>query len=231
MELSGLNTGTKLEIEAFDSNGDKVEPTYISEIEWIDGDNTAVIAAPILGGNVIPLPVDTVVNVFFVGMERGIYNRYKFNAVVRDRNISNNLYVLMIEKLGRIERVQRRRYFRLDCYAEVRYKVVESLNVDNKDSSNFKKTLAKNLSGGGICMKADDRIKPGSIVVCEISFDKNRKIGFYGKVVRFEDTGREYRYRYEVGIAYMAIDERDRETIIRYIFNEQRKLLNKGLVF
>lgn len=230
MELSELRMGTKLEIETYDSNGEKMEPTLISEIEWIEGNNTAVIAAPILGGNIIPLPVDSVVDIYFVGMERGIYNRYKFNAVVREWDVSNNVYVLRVEKRGKIERVQRRRYFRLDCYAEVRYKEVESLNADNKDDSGFKKTLAKNLSGGGICMKTNDRMKPGSIVVCEIAFN-NRKIGFYGKVVRFEDTGREYGYRYEAGIAYMSIDERDREAIIRYIFNEQRKLLNKGLVF
>jgi c-di-GMP-binding flagellar brake protein YcgR len=230
MELSELSVGTKLEIETFDINGEKMEPTLISEIEWIEGNNIAVIAAPILGGNIIPLPVDSVVNVYFVGTERGIiYNRYKFNAVVRERDVSNNLYVLKVEKRGKIEKDQRRRYFRLDCYAEVRYKEVESLNANKKDDG-FKKTLIKNLSGGGICIKTDDRMKPGSIVICEMTIN-NRKIGFYGKVVRFEDTGREYGYRYEAGIAYMSIDERDREAIIRYIFNEQRKLLNKGLVF
>ncbi|MGE5615190.1 MAG: flagellar brake protein [Bacillota bacterium] len=227
MELSGLRTGTKLEIEIFDQFGDKAEPTLVSQVEWIEGDNTAVIAAPIVRGNVISIPADTVINVYFVGMERGTYNLYKFNAEVRGMDISNNLYVLRIETRSMIERVQRRRYFRLDCYVEVRYKLVESLD----DNSDYKKTIAKNLSGGGICMKINEKIKPGSILACEMSFESNKEVRFYGKVVRFEETGNESRYRYEAGVAYIDIDERDREAIIRYIFNEQRKLLSKGLVY
>jgi len=37
-------------------------------------------------------------------------------------------------------------------------------------------------------------------------------------------------YQYETGIAFDVIENRDRETIIKYIFKQQRQLRSKGLI-
>ncbi|HBW59250.1 MAG TPA: pilus assembly protein PilZ, partial [Thermoanaerobacter sp.] len=47
-----------------------------------------------------------------------------------------------------------------------------------------------------------------------------------GKVVRYEEL---LEKGYEIGVCYVDIDEKVREKIISYIFEEQRKSRQKGI--
>lgn len=230
MELSDVGIGTKLELELYDNSGERLEPTLVSEFEWLETESVAVIAAPIFEGKVVPLQINSVMNIYFIKKDGGLNNLYKFNAIILSRDVSENLHILTVEKQGDIVKVQRRNYFRLDCFAEVKYRVVGESEDEAEKESSYVRTLASNLSGGGISLMLEEKIEPGSILECEMFSDQMRMVKFYGRVVRFEDTGREGKYRYEAGIAYIEINDNDRETIVRYIFDEQRKLLKKGLI-
>lgn len=229
MELSELEIGTKLELEIFDESGDRLEPALISEFEWYEGGNKAVIAAPIFEGNIVPLQIDSAINIYFIQKRENLKSLYKFTAVIKDREISGNLHILVIEKQSEIVRVQRRTYFRLDCFIELKYLVIDTTANNRYGDAPRKRALVDNLSGGGICLLLDEKINAGHIIECELFADQDRKIRFFGNVVRFEEIEKEGRYKYRAGIAYINISDSDREAIIRYIFNEQRKLLEKGL--
>jgi len=50
-----------------------------------------------------------------------------------------------------------------------------------------------------------------------------------GRVVRLtEYDSKNDVYKYEIGVKFEKIEERDRERIIGYIFQEQRRLIKKG---
>lgn len=230
MELSELEIGTKLELELLNEEGTKLEPTLVSKFEWSLGIHEAVIAAPIFEGKVIPIQIDTMMNVYFTKRREKDINLFMFSAAVKGREMSENLHLLRVEQQGEIVKVQRREYFRLDCLVKVQYRLVESLNTEYNEDNPFKKTFANNLSGGGICLMLEDKIEVGKLIECEIFNDQSRKVRFFGKVIRYERTGRDGNYKFEAGIAYIKINDNDRDAVVRYIFEEQRKLRKKGLI-
>lgn len=230
MELSELEIGTKLELELFDDTGIRLDQTHVSEFEWFAGIQEAIIAAPLFEGNVFHIRIGAMMDVYFIKRRENDINLLKFRAVVKGREISENLHLLRIELRGKIERVQRREYFRLDCSVQVQYRIVDSLNAVHNEDIPYKKTIANNLSGGGISLKLEDMIEVGRLVECEIFTDQSRKIRFFGKVIRYEKSDMEGKFKYEAGIAYIKINNKDREAVVRYIFNEQRKLRKKGLI-
>jgi c-di-GMP-binding flagellar brake protein YcgR len=56
----------------------------------------------------------------------------------------------------------------------------------------------------------------------------NQDILFIGRVVRVINIHDRGKYNYEIGIEFDDISNMNRERIIGYIFEEQRKLLRKG---
>lgn len=229
MELTDIGAGTRLELEPEFYSYSENRPVYVSSFEWPEGNDTALITAPIFEGRILPLEIDSLCNVYFLKRQGKLLNLYKFRAIVRQRLVIDNMHLVLIEKLGSIVRIQRRSFFRMDCYVDVRYRVVRSFDDELNWDIPFRKTITGDLSGGGLRLLLDERLEPGSYVECELFGEDDRKVRFYGKVVRFEYTGDAGRYRYAAGVAYVDIDENERETVIKYIFSEQRKLLKKGL--
>lgn len=229
MKLSELEIGTKLELELTDVDGARLEPIMVSEFEWFAERNEAVIAAPIFEGSVVPLHIGTIMNVYFIEKRENDIYLYKFAAVVKARETSDNLQLLRIEITGDLEKVQRRNYYRLSCSVEVRYRIVDYLNEVYNENIPFKRTFTNNISGGGVSLMLEDKVDLGSIVECEIYTAREKMLRFFGKVVRYEKNENEGKFKYEAGIAYVRINDNDRETVVRFIFDEQRKM-RKGLI-
>ncbi len=230
MERTELVIGTKLELEIFNDAGIRLEHTLISEFEWFAGDNEAIIAAPIFEGNILPVRIGTVMNMYFTIKKENYINLFSIRAVVRGREVSENLSLLRVELQGDIRKVQRRRYYRLDCSVRVQYRLVDSMNAVHNEDIPYKSTIANNLSGGGIGLLLEEKIDVGRLIECVLFEDQARKVKFFGKVIRYEKSETEGKFKYEAGIAYIKINDNDREAVVRYIFNEQRKLRKKGLI-
>ncbi|HEX2944694.1 MAG TPA: PilZ domain-containing protein [Clostridia bacterium] len=230
MELSELEMGSKLELELFDNNGVRTGKTLISEYEWLEDGNRIAIAAPISERRIVPVPAGSSMNIYFIKQDGSIASLFKFRAIVKARYDADKLKILLVEKQGEIVGVQRRNHFRLDTLLEVGYRTVGTVKGGYPGVKQFKKALSVNLSGGGICLLLDDELDKGDLIECNMTFDRERNIRFFGKIVRFDEADREGRYRYKAGVAYIEIAENDREAVVRYIFQEQRKLLRKGLV-
>ena len=230
MKLSEIEIGTKLEMELFNDDGTRFETILASEMEWSVDAYEAIIAAPIFEGNVFPIQIGTMMYLFFLNSNEAAKNYYKFSAVVKGRELAENLHLLRVELQSEIEKVQRRKYFRLDCSVQVKYRQVYSfLAADNADIP-YKKMIANNISGGGISLMMEDMIDADSFVECEIFTDQNRKVRFFGQVVRCEKSDRKGKFKYEAAIVFININENDREVIVQYIFSEQRRLRKKGLI-
>lgn len=230
MKLDEVQIGTKLELETLWDDGLRLEYMLISKFEWAIDENTAMIAAPINEGVVFPVHTGTELNVYFLTKQDGNTECFRFRAVVRGRGMVENLPLLKIEATGEIERIQRRQYYRLVCSVPVMYRLVDIPNSEANETVPFKKSLVSNLSGGGVCLLLEDKVEIGKLVECELTAGEGIIVKFFGKVIRYEKTDMEGKFRYEAGIAYIKINEKDRETVVRFIFDEQRKLRKKGLI-
>lgn len=230
MNISELEIGTKLELELYDEDGIRLDYTLVSELEWVNSDNEAIIAAPIHEGVVFPISVGTLINVYFTKTNDDRQQLYFFKAEITGRDKSDNIALLKIKLTSGIQRMQRRKYYRLPCAMQVRYRVIDSMNPERNEGIPFRNTIASNLSGGGIGLLLENKIEIGKLIECQINGIKDLTLTFYGRAIRYEKTNMESRYKYEAGIAFVRINNKDREDLIKHIFSQQRILRKKGLI-
>lgn len=232
MKVTELKTGTKLELEVFDFNNEKINPNFSSQFEVALDEKTAIVAAPIYEGNIYPMRIGWHMNVYF---------RIKnvlctFKAVVLKRETIDNIAYLRIGLTSEIEEIQRRNYFRFECSVPVKYRVLESENIPDEESDEekekqMKPAITADLSGGGVCIRLNEKIEVNKEIEGELDFGEgNRKINFTAKVVRCTKLTGNLKYEYEIGTLFKQLENRDREYIIRFIFKEQRRLRKKELM-
>lgn len=228
MEISDLKTGTKLELDLLNLEEWDRFRKGVSKLQGTNG-SSLLIDAPIHGSVVYPVHIGTPLNVFFSRKTDKQIEVYKFKARVTGREHSENLALLRIEAESRIHLIQRRQFYRLECSLPLKYRQIEAMNPEENKEISFKTSMSRNLSGGGLCICVEDKINIGGTVECEINL-YNRNIKFYGVVVRLEENDLESKYRYLAGVAFKKITNKNRELVIRYIFEQQRKRRKRGLI-
>jgi len=110
---------------------------------------------------------------------------------------------------------ERRKFRRLNTLVDVTY-------AKHTSSEKEKLSLTKNISQGGICLILYDEIKSSDLLDIKIYLpdDKNPIIAL-GKVAWVKEfiVGSETRgKRYDAGIEFIKINEKDREKIDSYVF-------------
>jgi c-di-GMP-binding flagellar brake protein YcgR len=230
MNITELQIGTKLELEPFNEDGIKLDYTLVSEFEQAYSENIAIIAAPIHEGYIYPVRIGTVMNIHYSQKYENDYNLFMFKAKVIGRETSENLALLKVEIIGEIKKIQRRNYYRLECSIPVQFRIVNSYNSEYNKGIPFQKTIATDLSGGGIGLRLEERIEIGKLLECEILTEESKTIKFCGKLVRYYKNDVEGKFKFHAGVSYIKISNNDREAVVKYIFTEQRKMRKKGLI-
>jgi c-di-GMP-binding flagellar brake protein YcgR len=110
---------------------------------------------------------------------------------------------------------ERRRFVRLNASCDVNYKVLKTRPIISD------KSLTKNISAGGICFIANDKLNPESVL--ELNFDlldKKSIIKAKGRVVWTKSfkiaTEPE---RFDCGVEFIEINPSDRKRIDQYVFS------------
>ncbi|MDQ2085874.1 flagellar brake protein [Herbivorax sp. ANBcel31] len=222
MNFNQLKEGLKLEMKLSD---EEKSPEFVSQLEWTEHDKILYILAPIYKGRLYPIEKGANLEIYFIQKE----NFYQFEAEVIERIKRNDIRVLKINTLSDIKKIQRREFFRFECTNPIKYKVIKASKSNLKKGEDLKKTITRDLSGGGVCIKLTNRVSVGDILECELFLNDFDKVGFRGKVVRFSEYGVDRgEYKYEIGVSFEKISEKAREKIVSYIFQEQRRLIKKG---
>lgn len=147
---------------------------------------------------------------------------YEFSSVIVS-SINTDIPIYLLEAPQHIKRIQRRQYVRYDYGLALSF-----FPVDNK--KNWKvinprlKARTLNISGGGLCFTWSSPLPKDTLIALELSFDKSyfRKdivIRALGEVKRCVEHNR----KYIISIEFKEIDERFREKIISFIFEQMRK--------
>ncbi|MCX7772498.1 MAG: PilZ domain-containing protein [Clostridia bacterium] len=217
-----LTLGTKLELELYNNNGERIMPFLVSQFETRLPDGTIEILAPISEGRIYPVHRGTKMDVVF---ERN-GDLKKFSALALERKMAGNIYLLHVQPTSGEEHLQRRNFFRFNCLVDMKYRMFEDKATKNEDRGEFKKAITKDVSGGGICMLTNE--KPNYGWCLEGRINLSSEVKFLGRIVRIINVHDKAKFDYEVGLEFIEISNMEREKIISYIFESQRKLLKKG---
>jgi c-di-GMP-binding flagellar brake protein YcgR len=196
------------------------EGVYRSRVEGISGESLT-LAAPYRNSEVIHLPRGTEVTVSYFDQVAV----YFVECLVLSYNLGHVPTVVLGSPIN-TKRVQRRNFVRLDTRIPMRYMVLD----DNMQplSEEFTATTV-DISGGGLMFTTGSPIEQGNTLEIRVCFDDGTTLTAIGKAVRVIDnvSGQDKK---SVGVEFSLIEERERDKIIRFIFNQQRELRQRGLL-
>ncbi|RKY30680.1 MAG: hypothetical protein DRP74_06470 [Candidatus Omnitrophota bacterium] len=110
---------------------------------------------------------------------------------------------------------ERRKFERLSVFADIIFKKKEP---PQKDTA----SLTKNISKGGICFIAYEKLNPGELIDMTIFLPYEVPIRATGRVAWVNEfiVGNTEHKRYDVGIEFIEISDQDRELIGKHVFTK-----------
>lgn len=233
-----VSQNNKIEMCAIDrGEGEAAEgekKIYQSCVLEVLSEDTLEIAMPMEQSKLILLPVDSEYDLVIYG-ESGLYQCF---ARIIDRYKSNNVFILMVELTSNLRKYQRREYYRFSCALEMCARNLEEDEVQAIEKRlpyaltsglPLKQSVIVDISGGGLRFISSQRYEPGNLLYCSYHLVKGKERKQYeviGKVL----SVRELENRpgtFEHRVQYYDMDKETREEIIKYIFEEERKNLQK----
>lgn len=212
--MKQLEINQKLEIEVLTGS---YQGNYLSKVADFR-DQGIIITGLYREGAPLPIRLNQPINVYYT-TDRAAY---KFKSKVLKRT-NKPIPLLLIEPADSVIRIQRRDYFRLDVTGKIDvYKEVDDKNYPKKISE----ARLLDISGGGVQMQLKKKIKKGEEILIALKNILAPKELIKSKVVR---THKENDELYNYGVQFIEIEEEQRETIIQWIFEYQRKNRQKGL--
>ncbi len=236
MNMNEIKIGTRLELELINGLGEKIGQTYISQIIDIKGDKI-VIAAPIHESRVLFIPIGSKARMYFFHNKFGLLS---LEIKLDSKETVDNIQCILAHAEGPIEKIQRRKYYRLDCNLPVNYRVCgedetpESLASEIRKpiekallDSDFKKGLSKNLSGSGLCIVIEEKISKDSMLEVIVWMDETTYIRMVCGIMRISELITPRDKKYETGLHIANITERGQNIIIKYVFDKQKEILKR----
>ncbi|MHB1404968.1 MAG: flagellar brake protein [Desulfitobacteriaceae bacterium] len=181
------------------------------------GEKLLSVVAPYIQGQVIPLREGTVVEVNFWDD----ISAYSFDAKIMQR-IAVPIPVFVLELPESTRKVQRRNFVRVPAYYPLSFRA-----VTREGLSDSQKGLMLDLSGGGMRFQTKEKVEKSSLLYAELELP-NGKIMTPVRVCRADKA--EDAKGYDVSAEFYEISERERDRIIRCVFDIQRDMRKKGLI-
>lgn len=241
-----LKLGDKIDVTHLDKSGRTAynARTYVSQLIDFVNSNVIHIATPIVSSTPIILNVGESYQLCFY-TSKGLF---QCNCVILKNQREGNIIIAVVRITTNLEKYQRRQYFRLECIHDITYRVItrEEEILENKLKNNectseeeikeCKKRLLvikeiwlpaamKDLSGGGTRFSSAAVHEQGDRL--QIKFDLTLGSGIKKMLLGAEivsvDRVMNRVGLYEYRVEFNDIMNRDREDIIRYIFEQERK--------
>lgn len=210
--------------------GDNVEKKiYESKVYDVISDDRLEITMPMEKTKLILLPVDSEYDVYFYA-ESGLLQCF---CRIIDRYKSNNVYILVLELNSNLRKYQRREFYRFSCALEMDTRPLQEEEIAAVDrNKNFlvpglplKRSIIVDISGGGLRFVSNQKYEVGSMIYCSYTLyigKEKKEYHIVGRVLRnreLENRPGDYEHR----VQYVNLDTIEREEIIKFIFDEERK--------
>ncbi|MCL2719161.1 MAG: flagellar brake protein [Lachnospiraceae bacterium] len=234
-----VKAGSKLEIQKVDRvkynnyNDNEKPPIYETTVYDIISEDRLEIAMPMVQSKIILLPVDSEYDLCLY-TDNGLYQC--FGRVI-DRYKSRTIYLVLVELTSNLRKFQRREFYRFSCALEMNSRKLEADEVRSIESESFdlspnlplQRSIVVDISGGGLRFVSNYAYELGTLIHCcySLTIDgKYKEYNLVGKVLNIQENPSRPGL-FEHRVQYVDINTEEREEIIRFIFEEERKNRNK----
>lgn len=226
MNATDIKIGIRLELEIINSLGERIGQPYVSQLIDVSDKNKVLIAAPIHESRLMLITNGTRVRIIFLHQNQGLLS---FEGVISKKDKKDNIFIFGIDILSDFEKIQRRKYFRLDSILNAKYRVLLEPKSEETPPV-YKKAFTRNLSGNGSGIAIGEELKKNTLIELEISISKDVFIKIEGKVIRCTELPSQREKKFECGLYFTKISQKDQDILIKYIFDQQRMMLKNTLV-
>lgn len=229
-----VNVADRVDIETITrptSNDSNVErKSYRSQVFDIESEDRIKIGMPMEQGKLILLQVDEEYNLCFY-TPAGLYQCI---GRIADRYKAESVYVLVVDLVTDLRKYQRREYYRLNCVLDMKSSMISEKDVTQFSEHvhfidtdiTFDNGVVVDISGGGARFISKVKYPKSSNILFMFQLFVNGELTEYkllGRVLVSEEiANREGQYEHRIQFINMMND--DRESIIKYIFEEERKI-------
>lgn len=172
----------------------------------------------------------------------GLYRCY---GQIKERYKTDNQYMLRVVFNTQLSKFQRREYYRLSCILDTSYfeisnemammentnEIEEMLQSEIGYSEKEKKGFILDISGGGVRFVSSEQLEADSYILMYVCLGNDSDALEYpivGHVLRSSRIENAVQENYEHRVEFILKDSKVRESIIRYIFLEERKSRKNG---
>jgi c-di-GMP-binding flagellar brake protein YcgR len=212
MLAENIKTGTRVEITP--KRRLPNEKPHLSMVETVVNDKKVMIHAPAFRGEPIRLPKNENYVLRFL-TENAVF---RFDALLQEYVNVDGFEVILFQISGEGDKIQRRGLFRFTCAIPVTFTVVS----ENGDQSETQEGMIRDLSGGGMKMLSRLNMQEKSLIRVMLQLEDDYIMAF-GEVLAKSDVPDSI-YEFQYGVKFAVMPEADQEKIIRFLYNEQRKL-------
>ncbi len=233
-------------IEKFISPGDKLEMRSTVEVLLPDGtegiklyktkiydiceDGRLEIVMPMEQTRLVLLPVDGIYDVCF--FSHG--GMYKADVRIVDRQKINGIYILVAEMITNLRKHQRREYYRFNCIIgmwtrqmtpQETFSLMEHGIIGELTDGALSRGVIVDISGGGLRFVSRELFQQDSLLFANFKLtiaEETKEFTLAAKVIyskEIENRESEYENR----LKFVYIKDSEREDIIKYIFEEERR--------
>ena len=228
-----IKAGDKVEIQpiqrvVFNEENQPEQKIYISKINQIIEEDKIEVLMPIEQSRMVLLPRNIVLKLV-IYTSNGLYT---CEVKATDRYKTGNVFLQVLELMSGIKRYQRREFYRYSCSVPI---FSRSLNEQEKETLVWDNTIpcvegaSFDIGGGGVRFRVDQSYEPKEMILCILHLEikgNARNIQTIGKVLSTNPIKNSESY--EVRVQFERITHQDRELIIQYIFEDERKRRRRG---
>lgn len=231
--------GSRIELEAIDrvlqEDGSYKRKKFDSKVVDVIDDETLEILMPMEQTKLVLLPVNGEYDIHFF-TTKGLFQCL---ARVVNRYKNGNLYLLEIELVSNLQKYQRREFYRYSCTLPLKFRLtthLEETNLENKKSTAFDEELPMidativDISGGGMRFVSSESVEVNDVVYTIYTLSNGRTFKHAAKILAVKKLESDPKnIKFEHRCQFINILNGERESIIRYIFEEERNKRKKEL--
>jgi len=216
-----LSIGEKVNVKTLNKSHNNI---YVSQVTDICEDEIIEISFPIHKNKAV----------YFINGEKLLLviakqdAVFEFEAVVVGKKYEN-IPIIRLKVVSEPTRIQRRNFYRLKIIKPIEYRMINKSEGSEEEIIKYNEGILLDISEGGLRFCTNKEMEESDVLEMIVGIGINRSLKLNGIIVRKEYNA-DKSGMYEYGVRFSEINKQAKNLLIKFIYEEQRKLLKKGML-